>query len=560
MTQEDPKQTKDKNIEPLSRRRVLGLMGASALNAGVSLAAPRGNRSNVAARSVALSDLNLTLVDQQWNSARKNLSVGGKPLRIGGRDFAHGVGTHANSLAIVRLDRGTRRFRAFAGVDDNSDGKGSLRFSIHIDEGEVWNSSIRHKGDAALPIDLDVSRVRYLTLRVDDANDGNSNDHADWAQATFEGVRKQPVIVTRLPQEENAFLPGRLWCDTGGKPIQAHGGGILRHNNRWWWYGENRSDGYIAIGTSAYVSDDLLRWKHVGVVLPRAAYDKAHGNQTLCERPKVLYNPTTRQFVMWFHYDRAGYGDSRAGVAVADRAEGPFRFLGAHRPIEKSTFRDMGVFVDDDNHAYVFYAGEENATMHVVRLNATWTAPEMPMVQGQTWERILVGKMREAPAPFKHKGKYYLITSGCTGWSPNPADLAVADKPLGPYISLGNPCVGTGADKTFNTQSTFVLPTPGAPAGNFLYLGDRWKPEALADARYVWLPFRIEENRAPLQWAPRWTLVNIRNKKRDFCSLRFRGVSRSRDEKIRNLSDDFGWKNAKKWLKKAPSLIPNVNY
>lgn len=498
-----PQKTERAWAERFSRRQVLGMAGSAAIVAGAAIAAPA--KTMIAQEtSVALSDLDLSLVDQQWNSAKKNLGVGGKPLGIGGRKFTHGVGTHANSLIIVRLDRGTRRFRAFAGVDDNSDGKGSIRFSVHIDEGEIWNSGIRHKGDAPLLIDLDVSRVRYLMLRVDDGGDGNSNDHGNWAETTFEGISKQPALVARLPDEEGSFLPGRLWLDTNGKAIQAHGGGILRHGNRWWWYGEDRSDGYVAIGASAYVSDDLLRWKHVGVVLPRSAYDKAHGNQTLCERPKVLYNPATRQFVMWFHYDHAGYGDSRAGVT--DRAEGPFRFLGAHRPIEKSTFRDMGVFVDDDNRAYVFYAGEENATMHVVRLNAAWTAPEMPMVQGQTWDRILVGKMREAPAPFKYAGKYYLITSGCTGWAPNPADLAVADRVLGPYTSLGNPCIGPGADKTFNTQSTFVLPTPGAPPGNFLYLGDRWKPEALADARYVWLPFRIEDNRTTIQWASRWTL------------------------------------------------------
>ena len=458
--------------------------------------------------TVALGDLDLKLVDQTWNVARRNQSVGGKPLRIGGRDFAHGVGTHADSRITLRLDRAVRRFRAWAGVDDGTGDRASLRFSVHGDGRELWNSGIRRKNDPAVPVDLDVSRVQWLTLLVDDAGDGNAEDHADWAEAVFEGEgKKRPALVARLPEDENAFLPGRLWCDTDDRPIQAHGGGVLRHGDRWWWYGEDRSEGYVAIGTTAYTSTDLLRWKRVGVVLPRSAYDKAHGDRTLCERPKVVYNPATRAFVLWFHYDRSGYGDSRAGVAVADRPEGPFRFLGAHRPIETSTFRDMNLFVDDDRRAYVFYAGEDNATMHVVRLNPEWTGPEQPMVEGKTWARILVRKMREAPAPFRHAGKYYLITSGCTGWNPNPADLAVADQPLGPWESLGNPCVGAGADKTFQTQSTFVLPTPGAPPGNFLYLGDRWKPEALADARYVWLPFRMEgERSAPLRWTSRWTL------------------------------------------------------
>lgn len=306
-------------------------------------------------------------------------------------------------------------------------------------------------------------------------------------------------------RDENAFLPGEVWRDTEGKPIQAHGGGILRQGNRWWWYGEDRSNGYVAIGASAYVSTDLLRWRRVGLVLPRAAYDQKHGNQTLCERPKVIYNPATRKYVLWFHYDRSGYGDSRAGVAVADRPEGPFRFLGAHRPVESSTFRDMNLFVDDGR-AYVFAAAEGNPTMHVFRLNREWTGPEQPMAEGKTWARILVRRMREAPAPFQHAGKVYLITSGCTGWDPNPADLAVADNPLGPYEPLGDPCIGPGANRTFETQSTFVLPNPAAPPGNFIFLADRWKPRDLADSRYVWLPFRMENGRARIRWASRWTL------------------------------------------------------
>ncbi len=303
-------------------------------------------------------------------------------------------------------------------------------------------------------------------------------------------------------------MPGRLWLDTQGARIQAHGGGILRHGGKWWWHGENRSLGYVAIGVSAYHSSDLVNWTHAGLALPRAAYDQKHGAQTICERPKVVFNPRTGKFVMWFHYDRSGYGDSRAGVAIADAPQGPFRYLGQHRPIESSTFRDMGLFVADDGRAYVFYSGEENQTMHVVRLNAEWTGPETPMVENQTWRRILIRRARESPSPFQYGGKTYLLTSGTTGWNPNRADLAVADNPLGPYQSLGDPCVGPDAHLTFRSQSTFILPHPDGVAGHFIYLGDRWKPESLADSRYVWLPFRMSE-KSQIVWQPRWDLSSL---------------------------------------------------
>ena len=486
------------NEPSLSRRRLLALLGGAAL-------APR---FAMAANTFRLSDLQLSLVDQEWNVAQANQSLAKTPLSIAGKIFSHGVATHANSSMIVHLNGGTRRFRAFVGVDDNIGRLASVRFRVIGDKRVLWQSGVRRKDDAALPIDVDVSGIRHLSLQVDDAGDGKSEDHANWAEATFEGAWKKPRLVSRLPEEKNLFLPGRQWLDTAGKPIQAHGGGLMRHKGRWYWYGEDRSNGYIAIGASGYVSNDLVNWKHMGVVLPRSAYDQKHGDQTLCERPKVAYNPATKKFVMWFHYDRAGYGDSRGGVAVANKPEGPFEYLGAHRPVESSTFRDMNLFVDDDGKAYVFYAGEENYTMHVVRLNDEWTAPQMPMVEGQTWNRVLVRAHREAPAPFKHNGKYYLITSGATGWAPNPGDLAVANTPLGPYKSLGNPFVGPKAKTSHDTQSTFVIPLPGGTSDQFLYMGDRWKSEALHDARYVWLPFEMKAGKTEFSWKDSWALNN----------------------------------------------------
>jgi len=343
-----------------------------------------------------------------------------------------------------------------------------------------------------------------LCKRSTDGGDGISFDHADWANARFEGVSGPIKVVERLPEHAGKIVPGAAWRDTDGNLIQAHGGGILRHDGKYYWYGENRSEGYVAIGVSAYVSEDLVNWKHAGVVLPNTAYNEKWKERTINERPKVVYHPRTRKFVLWFHYDRSGYGDSQAGVAIADRPEGPFRFLGMHRPVTSSTYRDMNLFVDDDGRAYAIYAGEENYTMHIVRLNEEWTAPEQPMVEGKTWIRTLIHGHREAPAPFKHNGKYYMITSGATGWDPNPGQYAVADSMLGRWQVVANPFVGAGREITFGSQSTFVLPVAGKP-GNFIYLGDRWNPQNLADARYVWLPFQMKEDGTfEIHWRDSW--------------------------------------------------------
>ena len=142
--------------------------------------------------------------------------------------------------------------------------------------------------------------------------------------------------------------------------------------------------------------------------------------------------------------------------------------------------------------------------MYVSRLSTDFTDIERPVEEGKSWSRILVNKQREAPAPFKYKNKYYLITSGLTGWSPNAAMYAVADHILGPYEIKGDPCLGADANSTFFSQSTFVLPVAGAPEGSFVFMADRWNGTELEKSRYVWLPFTVKNGKVSILNIPSW--------------------------------------------------------
>ena len=129
------------------------------------------------------------------------------------------------------------------------------------------------------------------------------------------------------------------------------------------------------------------------------------------------------------------------------------------------------------------------------------------------FERAFVNRSREAPAVFRHEGKYFIITSGCTGWDPNAAEYAVAMSIMGPWKVMGNPCRGPLAGRTFNAQSSFVLPVAGKP-GAFIFMADRWNRDDLGDSRYVWLPMRVGGRRCRLSGrkggnCPRWAGFKI---------------------------------------------------
>jgi beta-xylosidase len=327
-------------------------------------------------------------------------------------------------------------------------------------------------------------------------------------QFVFQIILNLLIFSSGLSQSGNLpVVLGEKWNDTKGNPINAHGAGILYFNGVYYMFGEikkgktwlvpdqNWEDYRVAAGgVFCYSSADLLHWKFEGVALAPATGDQSNDLDTgkVIERPKVIYNNNSRNFVMWMHIDAKDYSYSQSGVAVSDHPAGPYRYLGSVKPNGQMA-RDMTLFKDEGGKAYLIYSSENNNTMQVCLLADDYLSPT------KTFSRILEGRRREAPAMFKSKGKYYLITSDCTGWSPNAATFAVASHPLGPWKEFGNPCAGPGSETTFQSQSTFVLAVREKP-GSFIFMADRWDKQNLEDSRYIWLPLYMKNGKPMIKW------------------------------------------------------------
>ncbi|MGO1285233.1 MAG: glycoside hydrolase family 43 protein [Brachybacterium sp.] len=363
---------------------------------------------------------------------------------------------------------------------------------------------------------------------------------------------------------DSAFTPGEPWLDTSGNVIQAHGGQVVLSEDEggplYHWYGEDRSNGYgSSPGVHVYSSRDLYSWTDEGLALRAlttaeeldtdpyftalyAGYSEEQkaavvrdllttappgstAPAAILERPKVLRNAAKGTWVMWVHADGpsetsdAQYAKANAGVAVSDSPTGPFRWIDSYRlhhapegepnwqPDNPGMARDMTVFLDDDGTAYIIYSSEENYSLFISKLDEDFTALATPAdaaVKGVDFTRPYIGAHREAPALFKRAGTYYLITSGATGWDPNPAQYATATEILGEWTDHGNPVGGEGAEDTFRSQSTNVIPVDPVK-GTFIYMGDRWTPSDLKNAPYVWLPLRFGEGtEMSLVWEDSW--------------------------------------------------------
>ncbi len=356
----------------------------------------------------------------------------------------------------------------------------------------------------------------------------------------------------------DSFRPGQQWRDADNNLIQAHGGQVQQLTikdeitgemvPKWIWVGEDKTAGARG-GIRAYSSDDLYNWKYEGIILRNvssretleseayfqelyASYTREQldnvfrsldANSAIIERPKMIYNEKTGQYVLWFHADGptetsdSSYAAACAGVAVSDSPFGPYRFIDRYRlntcpedqedqyPSSKGMARDMNLFVDTDGTAYIIYSSEENLTLYISKLNEEYTYLSMPpeqAVYGEDFIRLFPGAQREAPAVFRKDDSYYLISSGCTGWAPNQARCYASDSMLGEWVNMGDPCVGDTKVTTFDSQSTCVFEDL---AGNLVYMGDRWNSDNLSDSRYIWLPIEFDnEGRMELRWQDEW--------------------------------------------------------
>ncbi|MEV7190220.1 RICIN domain-containing protein [Streptomyces sp. NPDC093510] len=294
-----------------------------------------------------------------------------------------------------------------------------------------------------------------------------------------------PVTVTN----------GTQFADTGGNGVHAHGGGVVKAGSYYYWFGENRHADNTFKAVSVYRSADLKNWEFRKDVLTQKSDPELDVSNI--ERPKVIYNKTTRKFVMWMHKENGkDYTESRAAVAVSDTVDGDYTWKGSFRPPSGTTSRDQTLFQDDDGTAYQITSTENNADLHIYKLKADYTGYEK--LVANPWP----GQWREAPALFKRDGVYFMLTSGATGWDPNQQKYATAENLTGPWSEMKD----TGNANGHGSQTTFVLPVQGDSATSYLYMGDRWGNSmggTVNDSQYVWLPLDFPTRTSlSLPWYP----------------------------------------------------------
>lgn len=160
------------------------------------------------------------------------------------------------------------------------------------------------------------------------------------------------------------IVSGATWTATNtGRHIQAHGAGFLKEGDTYYMFGEDKTKGTFFHNVNVYSSKNLVEWTFENAVLSRTATGEL-GPERIVERPKVIYNKLTRTYVMYMHIDNPDYSEARVGVATSRSIAGQYAYKGSFRPLGNES-RDIGLFQDDDETAYLLTEDVSCSTAHL---------------------------------------------------------------------------------------------------------------------------------------------------------------------------------------------------
>lgn len=139
---------------------------------------------------IRLSSLEIEKTKCGWenHTPKKDKSIDGNNITIGGKVYESGVGTHGPSQIIIKLNGSVTDFYTVLGVDDEVKEAGNFDYHVYVKaEGgateDVAKGTINRFSNQSVDIHADnLSGWKYLYLETSNGNDGtNTCDHVDWA-------------------------------------------------------------------------------------------------------------------------------------------------------------------------------------------------------------------------------------------------------------------------------------------------------------------------------------------------------------------------------------------
>jgi hypothetical protein len=291
-----------------------------------------------------------------------------------------------------------------------------------------------------------------------------------------------PLCTSPILNQLPANYDQRPRLDTAGKIVDAHDGMIVQFGDRFYLYGTSYglTDGWRGSTTDfsqptnryqCYVSTDLVNWTLAGQNLLKQSVngqlvDPPAGLYFL---PKVVYNVSTKEYVMWYNWWAAAYTQpTYLGVAHSCSPEGPFVIIN-HTAVYGS--HDMSLLVDDDQTAYIMYTmfSEPGWPNYVQKLSSDYFSLTGSRTYITSGEGCMFFKNRSL-------GKYYALIGGACAFCPwgassYPYECTSSTDPLAGWTQASPSDINPAR---VPAQQFHVAEIATSQGTHYLWMGDLW--------------------------------------------------------------------------------------
>lgn len=162
-----------------------------------------------------LGSLTPISADQGWGELTSDASVENRRLRLHGTTYRRGIGTHAPSKLLYNAPPGYELFEAVVGVDDETNGRGSVVAAVYLDGTRVFESPALTGGGEPVVVRIPLHGARQILLTADTTADGQRFDHTDWADAKFTHTAGASTSQATQPAANATENPAEESPDSG---------------------------------------------------------------------------------------------------------------------------------------------------------------------------------------------------------------------------------------------------------------------------------------------------------------------------------------------------------
>ncbi len=287
---------------------------------------------------------------------------------------------------------------------------------------------------------------------------------------------------------------GVLWRDTNGHRIQASGVSVIEHDGIYYMIGTDHSVGYESSRVNLYSSIDLMNWEFRNTIIDENTNSQLNSGERFIERPCLIFNAQTNQFVVWAKYQTRGYTADETAIFYSNTIDGEYTFHKAFQPLGFDS-NDCSLFKDNDEKAFFISTNKANGSLNVYTLSDDY----LDVID---YAILFSGQNKEAPVIFKKNDIYYLLASEKTGWAPNQGTYSTSTSLTSGWSEWKN----FGDRFTFATQPTTVIPISGSAGTSYYYVGDRWRDPGLPESKTIILPITLAAGTLSLEYVHEFTI------------------------------------------------------